>query len=366
MEIEKGLNILFKNNGLIKAKYDFTLIQNRIMQQAFAYIQKNKSTDAFFTLDEMKEMTGNNNNRCNNGIKDMLDELMKNKVIQTKENGSWMSSYIIAAHGFNEDTKMFTISLSPVFIKMILSYKENGFTTVNVTKYLELGGTNSQRLYELLRMWTGSKEKIEYTPKEIREYLCLLDKYEEFANFRRRVIDASVKDINKKGLMNIYKVEYIKKGRSVDKIVFYVEDLEPKNYTFEKKFKKEKIDSDGNSPINGQIEIEDFKVDVNSDNERLAAKSKLSIKTIDKLIKDNGIEKVTKGIDILLEAKNVKAPLKYLKGIIENLSKETTTAKLPNNTKTLRFSNYPQREYDYEKLEDELYGFDIEDSKNPC
>ena len=198
MEIEKGLNILFKNNGLIKAKYDFTLIQNRIVQQAFAYIQKNKSTEAFFTLDEMKEITGNNNNRCNNGIKDILDELMQNKVIQTKKNGSWMSSYIIAAHGFNEETNTFTISLSSIFIKMILSYKENGFTTLNVTKYLELGGTNSQRLYELLRMWTGAKVKIEYSPKEIREYLCLVDKYEEFGNFRRRVIEASVKEINKK------------------------------------------------------------------------------------------------------------------------------------------------------------------------
>ncbi|MGL4762098.1 MAG: replication initiation protein [Sarcina sp.] len=358
MTIEKNLDILFKNNGLIKAKYDFTLIQNRILQQVFVNMQKEKSTEATFTLDEMKLLTGNNNNnKYINGIKEILDELMKNKVIQTKENGSWMSSYIIASHGFNKDTNIFTISLSSVFVKMILGYKESGFTTMNVTKYLELGGSNSQRLYELLRMWTGAKSKVEYTPKEIKEYLCLTNKYKEFANFRVRVIEDSIKDINKKGLMNIYKVEYIKKGRSVDKIVFYVEDLEPKSYTFEKKFKKEKIDSDGNIPIDGQIEIEDYKVDVKSDNELLADKAKLSIKTIDKLIKDNGIEKVTKAIDILLDAKNVKAPLKYLKGIIENLSKEKTNTTTSSN-QNLKFSNYDQRSYDHKKVEEELMGWD--------
>ena len=351
MEIEKGLNILFKNNGLIKAKYDFTLIQNRIVQQAFAYIQKNKSTEAFFTLDEMKEITGNNNNRCNNGIKDILDELMQNKVIQTKKNGSWMSSYIIAAHGFNEETNTFTISLSSIFIKMILSYKENGFTTLNVTKYLELGGTNSQRLYELLRMWTGAKVKIEYSPKEIREYLCLVDKYEEFGNFRRRVIEASVKEINKKGLMNIYNVEYIKKGRSVDKIIFYVEDLEPKNYTFEKKFKKEKIDSDGNIPLDGQIEVEDFKVGISSDSELLAAKSKLSVKTIDKLIKDNNVKIVNEAVKILVVAENVKAPLKYLKGVIENLLKDK---KVKGKSKK-REPNFESRDI---KADESLFGWD--------
>ena len=352
MTIENNLDILFKNNGLIKAKYDFTLIQNRILQQVFVNMQKEKSTEALFSLEEMQLLTGsNNNNKYINGIKEILDELMKNKVIQVKENGSWMSSYIIAAHGFNKDTNIFTISLSPIFVKMILGYKENGFTTLNVTKYLELGGSNSQRLYELLRMWTGSKIKIEYTPKEIKEYLCLTNKYKEFANFRVRVIEDSIKDINKKGLMNIKKVEYIKKGRSVDKIVFHVEDLEPKTYTFEKKFKKEKIDSDGNIPLDGQIEVEDFKVGVSSDSELLAAKSKLSVRTIDKLIKDNNVKIVNEAVKILVAAENVKAPLKYLKGIIENLLKDK---KVMRKSKK-RESNFTSRDI---KADESLFGWD--------
>ncbi|MGL4760435.1 MAG: replication initiation protein [Sarcina sp.] len=351
---ETSLDILFKNNKMIKAKYDFTLAQNRVMQKAFHYMQKNNSQYAYFTLDDMKEITGHRNNQCIPGIKLMLDELMKNRVIQIKDNGSWISSYIIASHGFDKESNTFTISLAPMFVDMILEYREHGFAPLNVTRYLEIGGSNAQRLYEFLRMWTGTKHIIEYKVEELREYLNLTEAYKEFNDFKRRVIEASVKEINKKELMNIHNVEYIKVGRKVERIKFYVKDLEPRNYDFGN---RAKVDSDGNIPLNGQIEIEDYQISSQSDNEILADKAKLSVKTINRLIKESGIEKVTKAIDILLDAQNVKAPLKYLKGIIENLSKEKTSTTTSSN-KTSKFSNYDQRSYDHKKVEDELMGWD--------
>ena len=359
---ETRLDILFKNNKMIKAKYDFTLAQNRVMQKAFHYMQKNNSQYAYFTLDDMKEITGNRNNQCIPGIKLMLDELMKNRVIQIKNNGSWISSYIIASHGFDKDSNTFTISLAPMFVDMILEYREHGFATLNVTRYLEIGGSNAQRLYEFLRMWTGTKYVIEYKVEELREYLNLTNAYKEFNDFKRRVIEASVKEINKKELMDIHKVEYVKIGRKVERIKFYVKDLEPRNYTFETK--NYKVDSDNNIPIDGQMNIDEVLDDSDPVHE-LAKKTGLAEKTIRSLIDKEGISRVEKGIEILLEAENIKAPLKYLKGILENLKNQTKNNNI-SNPKSLRFSNYPQRDYDFEKLEDELYGFDIDDNEKPC
>ena len=55
----------------------------------------------------------------------------------------------------------------------------------------------------------------------MRECLDCENKYLEFSNFKARVIDTAVKEINR---VTLYRVSYdvIKKGRAADKIKFYV------------------------------------------------------------------------------------------------------------------------------------------------
>ena len=345
------LEVLFKNNKMIKAKYEFTLIQNRILQKTFFDIQRDKKKFGVLTLENIKELTGNTGTYNIKSIEEILADMMKNDVTQIKSSGNWIKAKVVSAYRYIEKDNAFEVELSQMFQEMVLEYKNGGFTPVSVTKYSNLKGTSSQRLYELLRLWTGSKKIIEYKVEDIREYLHLIDKYKIFGNFKRKVIEFAINDINNHRLMNVFKVEYIKKGKRIDSIKFYVKDLEPRNYTFENKFKKEKIDNDENILLDGQIEVEDFKVGVSSDSELLAAKSKLSVRTIDKLIKDNNIKLVTEAVKILVVAKNVKAPLKYLKGIIENLLKDK---KVKGKSKK-RESNFTSRDI---KADESLFGWD--------
>ena len=53
------LEILFKSNTLIKAKYDFTVAQNRVLQKVFYEIQKNKINIAEIATREMKQLIKN-------------------------------------------------------------------------------------------------------------------------------------------------------------------------------------------------------------------------------------------------------------------------------------------------------------------
>ena len=122
-----------------------------------------------------------------------------------------------------------------MLLDLIQQYTKTGFTPTNVTKYISLGATNAQRLYELFRMWTGNKEVIEYSLEEIKEYLLLDNKYNLFSNFRRRIIEPVITELKEKELLDIYKVEYIKTGRKVTSIKFYVKDLESRTYKFETK-----------------------------------------------------------------------------------------------------------------------------------
>lgn len=226
------LQVLFKSNTLIKAKYDFTVAQNRVLQKAFYEIQRNKINIAEISTNEMKQLIKNKAVNSVEAIKNFLNNLKENEIIEIKENGEWLSANVISGVKYNPNTDMFSIEIPILLLQLIHEYTKTGFTPTNVTKYISLGATNTQRLYELLRMWTGSKSVIEYSVQEIKEYLMLQDKYKLFNNFRVRVIESAIKELKEKKLLDIYKVEYIKTGRKVTSIKFYVKDLEPRNYQF--------------------------------------------------------------------------------------------------------------------------------------
>ena len=229
------LQVLFKSNALIKAKYDFTVSQNRVLQKAFYEIQKNKINVAKITLQELKSLIKFKDYSTVEGIKRFLENLKENEIMHIKDNGEWLKVQVISGYKYNPTTKIFKIEIPMLLLQLIHEYTQTGFTPTNVTKYIGLGATNTQRLYELLRMWTGNKTIIEYSVDEIKEYLMLQNKYKVFNNFRVRVIESAVKELREKELLDIYNVEYVKTGRKVTSIKFYVKDLEPRIYKFETK-----------------------------------------------------------------------------------------------------------------------------------
>ena len=227
------LEILFKSNTLIKAKYDFTVAQNRVLQKVFYEIQKNKINIAEIATREMKQLIKNKAINSVESIKEFLKNLKENEIMEIKENGEWLHVNVLSGAKYNPESDKFVIEIPILLLQLIHEYTTTGFTPSNVTKYISLGATNAQRFYELLRMWTGSKTIIEYSVDEIKEYLMLQDKYKVFADFRKRIIESCIKELKEKELLDIYKVEYIKTGRKVTSIKFYVKDLEPRTYKFE-------------------------------------------------------------------------------------------------------------------------------------
>ena len=227
------LQVLFKSNNLIKAKYDFTVAQNRVLQKVFYQIQKNKINVAEISTGEMKQLIKNKAINSVESIKEFLKNLKENEIMEIKENGEWLHVNVLSGAKYNPESDKFVIEIPVLLLQLIHEYTNTGFTPTNVTKYISLGATNAQRFYELLRMWTGNKKIIEYSIDEIKDYLMLQDKYKLFKNFRVRVIEPAIKELREKELLDIYDVEYIKTGRKVTSIKFYVKDLEPRTYKFE-------------------------------------------------------------------------------------------------------------------------------------
>lgn len=87
----------------------------------------------------------------------------------------------------------------------------------------------AQRLYDLLRVWSGTKQIINYEVEELKELLQIEEKYNLYADFKRRVILPVIKELNDTGYFLI-DIKENKVGRKVESIDFIVKDLDKRKY----------------------------------------------------------------------------------------------------------------------------------------
>lgn len=141
----------------------------------------------------------------------LLDQKLFRKIGKNGFQGYTLFSTIIYDKGliigeFHQDLKPFFIEVKK-------------FTLLNINQYLKLPSIYSQQLFGYLKSWYNKPEKIISisdlhemlnTPKSLRN---------DFAQFRRRVLEKAHKDIIAHTSVN-YEWEPIKKGRSVVSIRF--------------------------------------------------------------------------------------------------------------------------------------------------
>lgn len=222
------LSILFKNNELIKTRHSLTLEESRFLEIVLLEVQKQKSNIVFIDKETIDSNISNNNFKTQEGFKEFFDTLMKNTV-EIKKGKSWGKIALISTAIYDNESMKYRVEVPITLLELLITYKQTGFTPINVGKFVSLNKTNAQRFYELLRMWTNSKEVIEYNVDDIKLYLKIENKYKLFKDFRVRVIEPAIKELKEKDMLDIYKVEYIRKGRKINSIKFYVKDLEPRN-----------------------------------------------------------------------------------------------------------------------------------------
>ncbi len=240
--------ILHKHNLMVKAKYNLTTLETKLYLNILYFLQS-KLNDSSYDLVEL-----NNNviilNMSKLSFKELIPgnqyledakflrmfEGLRTKPIYYKIDKKWtLSGFIDRATINEENPTMIKIELDKFTAKMLTEYKDNGYTPLNLALMFGLEGMYSYRLYELIRLWSNTKEVINYTVEELKEYLMLEDKksYNTYSNFKNKVIKPAIDELNMLGLFNIeYKENKV--GRKVDSIDFKVKDLDKRKY-FDKK-----------------------------------------------------------------------------------------------------------------------------------
>lgn len=233
-------------NNLIKSKYDFTSVENKLFYKLLFNAQKQNAKsplyETYITVEELKKFMKNKNDIVYKGTNDILN-LFKQSIMEFEyidEHGDKLifSSGLVTSSSFNSETQTYKIEIHEVLYKHITDFmnmqKEGlGYTALNLALLFNFRGAYSQRLYTLLRLWSRQDKEIEvkYSIYKLREYLKISeDIYPAYKNFKQKVINKSIEEINRVGNMRVEIKEEVKKGRKVDEIVFKVVDFEPRKY----------------------------------------------------------------------------------------------------------------------------------------
>ena len=234
-ELESN-RILMKNNMLVKARYSLSLIENRVFLSMLYKLQK--KSDGVLTCSishsEFKDIIKFKQKNTVKGILEVLEDLRKKPIYfkeekKNKKGNLWGAYGFINGYEYDDELGIFNIEASEKIHNLLKEYLKMGYTPVNVQIWLSLNNSYAQRFYDLLRLWSGTKDTINYKLDEIKELLMLEDKYSKYNDFKRRVILPAIKELNETWYFEI-DIKENKVGRKVDSIDFYIKDLDKRKY----------------------------------------------------------------------------------------------------------------------------------------
>ena len=84
-------------------------------------------------------------------------------------------------------------------LAFLIEHTNQAYTKYDYIKTVNFKGASSKRMYELIHKWKGLGKTPEMTVAEWKEYFGVTDSYPKVAEFKRRVLDPAIKQINEQG-----------------------------------------------------------------------------------------------------------------------------------------------------------------------
>lgn len=235
---DEDIKVLMKHNALVKAKYNLTLVQNRIFELLLYKFQKEREgiLSCEVHRNEFRNLIGKEQDKTVKGVSDLLESLRVKEIliaerIKEKDKYKWHRFGLINGATYDEDRDVFIIKATEEIYALIQNYydKREGHTPINLIVKLGMNNYYAMRLYDLIRVWSGTKQVISYKVEELKELLQIEGKYNLYGDFKRRVIIPAIKELNNTGYFEIDFREN-KVGRKVKSIDFLVKDLDKRRY----------------------------------------------------------------------------------------------------------------------------------------
>lgn len=233
-EIEKIRNYkVVKSNELIqKTKFELSLPEQKAIAYICSKIKPCKNNEYIleyeFDIREYCKICGIDYNNGKNyiNVKENLKKLSDRSMWISFDNGDDVLCRWLSKVRTNKKSGIAHIKIDEDLAQYLFNLKQK-FTEYELYNILGMKSGFSHRLYEILKSYEF-KKNITFDLDKLKEMLNVqnIKTYVNFKDFRRRVIDVAIREINELTDINI-KYDTELKGKKVIKIIFYIEKKRP-------------------------------------------------------------------------------------------------------------------------------------------
>lgn len=212
-------------NDIIKGRQSMTLQAARLLRLMISKVVKEDKDLRTYVckITELARFLGIPKNDMYRDVQSICDKLHKSCVYIGTGNPKrpWRQLNWISMSEYDGKGNL-TIRLSED-IKPYVVGLEKYFTQYQLKNILSFSSFYALRLYELIKYKDGMQregmDSVEFSIQELREAVDCLEKYKPFANFRIKVIDIAVKEINEKSDIEVTP-QYMHEGRKITGVKF--------------------------------------------------------------------------------------------------------------------------------------------------
>ena len=224
-----------KSNLVVKTNYLNTVLQNlklseiRIVQLAVVDARETGtglSAEIPLRIDAKRYAEVFNTTRQNGYLmmKDAEDTLFNRRFSYLDDEGKIVKSRWLSQVRYLDDEGAIEVVFTPAVVKGItrIDGAEEFFTKYLLEQTAAMDSNYSVRLYELLVQWKQAKKTPVFELEKFRGQLGLeSEEYQTMSNFKKRVLNLAVEEINEKSDIKI-SYEQVKKGRVITGFKFKV------------------------------------------------------------------------------------------------------------------------------------------------
>lgn len=235
--------LVVKSNRLVEASYRLGLVEQQIL--LFAICRSREEEKGLFAdlpitiraVDFTKQFGGDESGHVYRNLKSAMDTLFERQVVIHDTDPATLKPRVtktrwISQASYIDGAGHIQFIFAPAVIPFITRLGETGeFTRYRLEKIGKMTSAHAVRLYELLIQYLSAGKR-EFEVRWFKETLEVTDEYPRIVDFKKRVVDVAVSQINKHSDIKV-SYEQRKTGRTVSHLDFKIK-LKPQTETEEK------------------------------------------------------------------------------------------------------------------------------------
>ena len=334
--IKKGKYIAVRPNALIEARYDLTSRQNDIMDMVLSKLEDDNNYLYELNVNEYRKLYKGDTSNIYRDLKKAVKSMEGAGfyLINSTDKGTEKETFFVwfASIDYLEKEGRIVVEIGQRLKGLLVEMKKRIYYKIEYP--LNFSSIYSKRIYYYIKSFEDTGWRIDNLDK-LRIKLRCPKSYDKYGLFRTKVLDMAYEEINNYSDIS-FEYEEIKTGRKVTSLKFNIKR---------------------NKNANDEIAAtkEDPKKDINVDNIKLVQSIIENINDIDASkilnIACGDIEKIKEKYSIISKFKNVN---NLTGAMMQAIREDWTTNGINNNN----FNNFESREYDYDKLEKKLLGWE--------